>query len=254
MTRIVTPLPEDFFNDGHRYVLTSASLGGCGLGTSAVASHLEAELETPIRGLVESGVCLPLFFDSDCAMDRAVVVRGQLSEAESSEWVGRLRSTLVIEQGEFLVMGGGTEDCFREAFSSASQDPFDLRYHWIPVPPGRYLVEVFAFVGSATVNAAWGRDYSQDDEDLSAARPRAVADYWDRTRPGQARPPWVRQLLDEGYVDGEDLGLIEYVIRLELSDEPVESPPLEENTKWCGIFEMRRPEGAPRGLQRSDEG
>jgi hypothetical protein len=250
MSRKVVPLSDGFFNDGYWYVLTSTSLGGSGLSPAEISEKLQVEREEHKRELLKDGVCLPLYFDGDCALDRAVVVVGDLSEAEEAEWVGRVRSHLQIPKGEFLVMGGGIEEDFETATSGEAPDPDDARHQVVPVEPGRYVVEVYAFLGSMTVNEHWGCDYRQEDEEGQYARPREIAAYWDATRPGQDRPEWVTQLLEEGDVGGEDTGLLEYVIRLHRSDEEVPLPELEDSTKWCGVFEVRRPAVCPAGIQR----
>lgn len=248
--RQVTHLAPDFFNDGTWWVLTSGSLGG--LEPEELESRLTPEDAEHKREMMEQGVCLPLYFDCDCAMDRAVVVVGDLSEAEQAQWVGRVCSQLVIDDGVFLVLGGGMADDFEEAAEAELDDPSE-RYRKIAVEPGRYRVEVYAFVGSFTVNEHWGYDYQAEERgEPRDHRCQAIAETWARTRPDEEQPAWLEMLLEDGYVDAEESELLEYVIRLVKSDEPVPTPELEETTSWAGVFEWREPELAPLGIRRED--
>jgi hypothetical protein len=252
--RKVIPLGEGFFNDGYWYVLSSTSLGGSGLTAAEIADRLEVERADHKEQLLRDGICLPLYFDGDCAMDRAVIVIGDLSEQEASEWVGRLRSTLEIPCGELMIMGGGDEESFEEALASFEpEDPEDTRFQKVKVDKGRYLVEVYAFVGSMTVDEHWGADYSAPEEE-QLTRARSIAAWWDASRPGEPQPQWLERLLEEGYVDSEELGLLEYIIRLVPCTEEVPLPALHEDTKWCGVFELREPPKAPLGIPRQELG
>lgn len=240
-TRTVIPLPGGFFNDGYWYVLSSPCLGGSGKSVNDLEDDLQSEDADRFSALMEQGVCLPLFFPGDCALDRAVVVVGDLTDEEQAQWVGRLRSRLTIPCGDFLVMAGGRAEDMEQAIANPEPpDPDDARFHRIQVPPGDYLIEVYAFAGSMTVNIAW-----EDDEDGSQ-----LAAWWDETRPGQDRPEWMEAWAEEGYADAEEFGLLEYIIRLTPLTEDVPVPEQDKRTGWAGVFEMRRPAGCPAGLAR----
>ncbi len=242
-TRQVFPLPNGFFNDGYWYVLSSPCLGGSGISTADLEATLQSHDAAQLAPLMDKGVCLPLFFPGDCALDRAVVVVGDLSAEEQAEWLGRVRSKLTIPCGDLLVLGGGLAEDFDEAIAHPEPpDPEDTHYQRIKLPPGDYLVEVYAFVGSMTVNFAW-----EDDEDGSKLNA-----WWDETRPGQDRPEWMEAWAEEGYADAEEFDLLEYVIRLIPLTEEVPLPEQETRTGWAGVFEMRRPAVCPAGLPQPE--
>ncbi len=77
------------------------------------------------------------------------------------------------------------------------------------------------------------------------------ANCWKRTRPRQKYPQWLNSYLEEDYVDSEDHDLLEYIIRLTPLRKDVSPPELDEETKWCGVFDIRRPELCPMGIPRS---
>ncbi len=253
--RQVLPLNDAFFNDGYWYVLSSTSLGGSQLSPAQIAEKLENPDPARLRPLLRAGVCLPLFFPGDCALDDAVVVVGDLTEQEEAEWIGRIQATLNIPCGEFLVMGGGLAEDFEVALSQfEAPDPHFVFFQKFKLEPGTYLVEVYAFLGSMTVNIAWG-----DLED--GFNSKALTDWWRRTRPGQDYPQWLTTYLEDDYIDSSEFGLLEYLIRLtSISEAEAAEIPIpalvEENgeTFWCGAFEMRRPEPCPLGINREAYG
>lgn len=243
-TRVVEPLPEGFFNDGAWYVLGSTSLGGSGLDPDGIAGLLGSDDEGAVRGLLRDGVCLPLVFPGDCAMDRAILVVGELTPAEEAEWVARVRSRLEIPCGEFLIQGGGVEECFEEALASFAPSPDSATFHKLRVAPGSYLVEVYAFVSSMTVNFAW-----EDEDDFDPGA------WWRETRAGEPEAAWIPTWRKEGYVPADDFPeLTEYLVRL-IPAATVDAPPLpplDGELCWVEDFELRRPERCPAGLRRAD--
>ncbi len=109
--------------------------------------------------LLRDGICLPLYFPGDCALDDAIVVIGDLTEQEEAEWIGRLCAKLEIPCGEFLVMGGGLEEDFEVALTQfETTDSFFQKFR---LEPGAYRVEVYAYLSSMTVNFAWEELYSR---------------------------------------------------------------------------------------------
>ena len=68
--------------------LSSTSLGNSGLSAEEIESRLQSEEAEPIRSMLEQGTCLPLYFDGDCALDKAVIVYGELSPEEDTQWCG----------------------------------------------------------------------------------------------------------------------------------------------------------------------
>lgn len=233
----------NFFNDGYWYVLSSTSLGGSYMSADEIADKLEVENAAHKHQLLQDGVCLPLYFPGDCALDQALILVGDLSEQEEAEWIGRLRGKLEIPCGEFMIVGGGMAEDFEEALDHfQAPNPHAVHFVKVKVEPGTYLVEVYAFVSSMTVNVAW--DEMDDDAEH-------IVDWWQRTRPGQEPPAWLQEYQEEGYVEAEQ-GLVEYIIRLVPTTEDIPLAELEEETKWCGVFEIRRPALCPLGIPVSD--
>ena len=233
----------EFFNDGHWYVLTSTSLGGSGLDPESISARLTEEGAGSIPELLRDGVCLPLYFDCDCAMDDAVIMVGDLSAREEDEWIARIRTRLEIPCGEFVFMGGGADEHFEEALATfEAENPDAIGFVKVRVPPGTYLVEVYAFLGSFTVNEHWERS-GEDGESLER--------WWRESRPSEEPPAWIEQYRQEDYVESEQ-GYLEYLVRLAPFAEEVPLPALEEDTGWCGVFETRRPEKCPQGILLND--
>ena len=242
MSRKVTPIHEHFFNDGHWYVLSSSSLGGSGLSGDEIAAKLQTEDETVINELLSRGVCLPLYFGADCELDNVVFIEGDLNEREEAEWIGRVRSKLVVPCGEIMLMGGGMPEDFEDALPNFEPpNPHYKYFQKLKVEPGTYLVEVYAFLGAYKVNEHWEES---DPEDFEK--------WWDESRPGQKRAEWIESFKEEEYVDSEDYELQEYIIRIVPTNEDIPLPALDEDYKWVGDFEMRKPALCPLGLKMSD--
>ncbi len=244
MSREVIPVDEAFFCDGHSYILASSSLGGSGYSAGEIGDKLQAEDSEVIKDLLGRGICAPLLFPGDCALDDVVFVKGDLSENEEDEWIGRLRVNLEIPCGEFMLMGGGLDEHFEVALESfKAPDPQDVTFQKLKVDPGSYLVEVYAFLGSQTANEAW-EDRDEKEEPFS--------DWWKRTRGDEAEAEWIAFFNEEEYVDGEEFELQEYIIRISPKMEDVALPAIHDSRRWCSVYEIRRPEICPRGLPMSE--
>ncbi|NOQ36613.1 MAG: hypothetical protein GQ569_12080 [Methylococcaceae bacterium] len=243
--RQLIPIKEAFFNDGHWYVLSSSSLGGSGLTAAEIADKLQSEDKTVMQQLLKEGVCFPLFFDGDCALDDVAIVIGDLSEKEEDEWIGRIQSKLEIPCGEFMVMGGGMEEGFEDALpNDEAPDPHFTFFQKFKVEAGTYLVEVYAFLSSMTVNFHWDelQERGESIEEWCQLHHVAKKDY----------PEWMSFFSEEDYVDSEDFDLQEYIIRLTPLTQEVPLPELDEEYNWCGEFKIRRPEKCPQGLPNKD--
>jgi hypothetical protein len=239
-SRRCMPLPESFFCDGPYFVLTSSSLGGSGETPGSIAEVLGSGDPDSVRELLRKEACLPLFFPGDCAFDHAIVVAGALAAREEEEWIGRIAWKLNVPCGKLVIVcGGGDEAELAEALSGAPPDPNYHYYHAFDVEPGRYLVEVYAFVSSMTVDFAF-----DEGEPLEP---------WFRaTRPGEPTPAWLESFTSQGYAGELADELVSYLVRFApLTSEPVE-PDLVDDIGWCGEFEIRRPERCPLGISRSD--
>lgn len=216
--RRVIPISEAFFCDGHYYVLTSASLGGSDLEPAELAQAL-ARAETPeIQDLLSRGICIPLVFDGDCALDsNTIFVLGNLTEQEEQDWIGRLTWKLNIPCGKLILLcGGGDAEEFAYAISGNPPKPNYEIFQVIEVPPDNYLVEIYAYFPSMTVQLSL-EDYDE---------------HWN-LKENEALGQWYR----ENHPGSDDIG---YVIRLvPLEYEPA-FPKLVPEIGWCGEFEFRQ--------------
>jgi hypothetical protein len=204
------PIDERFFCDGHYYVLTSRSLGGSGQSPEEIASLLGDASTTSIAGLLARGICLPLFFDGDCAMDSATrFVVGALGPEHERAWIGRLSATLEIPCGHLvLVAGGGDGGELAQALSGKPPEPSYVFYQSLEVPPGTYQVDVLAYARSMTV-ALHEEDLEEEEiAEKYAALPEVEESYVIHLTPAAAERP---------------------------------SPALVPDVGWCGVFDFREP-------------
>lgn len=218
--RKAIPIDTDFFCDGHYYVLTSASLGNSGLKPKELSDTLGRAHEPEIEELLRRGICIPLFFDGDCALDgETVFVLGNLTAQEEHDWIGRLCGKLKIPCGKFIILcGGGDEGELADAISGNPPQPYYHIFQVIDVTPGEYLVEVYAYFSSMTVQL------SLDDYDAQGnlQENEVLRDWYQINRPGMAG--------------------INYIIRLAPLDTEPPLPTIVSGIGWCGEFEFRQPE------------
>jgi hypothetical protein len=202
------PLESEFFCDGAFYLLTSHSLGGSGIDPHALADILGSPGERQMNDLLRKGICLPLAFEGDCAMDgETLFVVGDLDARHEQAWIARLTGKLSIPCGKFLMLcGGGDGDGLARAISGKPADEDYFIYQTIEVPPGDYRVDVLAYLDSDTVM------FMDDDSDEDAIRKK------------YAHLPKV----DE-----------RYVVRLTPLDGDLPLPPLVDEVNWPGVFAFR---------------
>lgn len=202
------PLDSEFFCDGAYYVLTSHSLGGSGIDAHALADILGSPGESQMNDLLRQGVCLPLAFEGDCAMDGdTLFVVGDLDARHEQACIARLTGKLSIPCGRFLMLcGGGDGDGLARAISGKPADKDYCIYQTIDVPPGDYRVDVLAYLDSDTVM------FRDEDGDEEAIREK------------YAHLPTV----DE-----------RYVVHLTPLDGDVPLPALIDDVEWPGVFEFR---------------
>jgi hypothetical protein len=207
-------ISKNFFCDGHCYVLTSASLGGSGLSVDEMSDILLEGNQDKTLELVKKGVCLPVCFEGDCALDsETLFVVGDLSEQEEKDWIARLRSKLNIPCGKLIICCGCLAEDLEPAVAGEKPDPHYEIYQVIDVPPAEYLVEIYAFLSSMTVQVSLD-DY---DDEGNYAEDDELARWYVENRPG---------------VDGTS-----YVIRLTpLADQPASA---EMEAGWLEKFEFR---------------
>lgn len=214
------PISKEFFCDGHYYVLTSASLGGSGFQPEELSNILGYPEEQEIEKLLRDGVCIPLFFDGDCALDsHTLFVFGDLTEQEEHDWIGRLSAKLNIPCGKFVILcGGGDADELAYAISGKPPKQHYEIFQVIEVPPAEYLVEIYAYLPSMTVQ----QSLEEYDENWNLIEHKALEEWYQANRPGIA-----------------DIG---YIIRLVPLETEPPLPRLVPEIGWCGEFEFRQPE------------
>lgn len=218
-SRRVIPIDPNFFCDGHYYVLTSASLGGSELEPEALANQLAQADAADIEILLRQGICIPLYFDGDCALDtHTLFVLGELTEPQAHDWIGRLAWKLKIPCGKLVLLcGGGDGEELAYAISGKPPQPNYQIFQTIEVPPGDYLVEIYAYLSSMTVQLS----LESWDQNWNLQRNDTLSQWYEENQPGS--------------VD------VAYIIRLSpLSTEPP-FPPLVAEIGWCGEFEFRQP-------------
>lgn len=218
-TRRVVPIHDEFFCDGHYYLLTSSSLGGSRLTPKDISDAVSSGDEAAITGFLDRGICIPMVFDGDCALDSATnFVFGDLSEAESRDWIGRFAWKLNIPCGKFVLLAGGGDDTeLAHAISGRPPQEHYVIFQVIDVPPGEYLVEVLAFFHSMTVQQSV--DYTMPDWNFQK-NPKLEA-WYQENHPG-----------DEN---------VHYIVRMVPLEEAPPFPKLIPDFGWCGVFEFRGP-------------
>lgn len=214
------PIEKEFFCDGPYYVLTSTSLGGSGLEPEEISEVLSGSDEQKIAELLRAGVCIPLFFDGDCALDGGTLfVLGDLTAQEEHNWIGRLSWKLNIPCGKFVILcGGGDADELADAISGNPPQPDYQIFQVVDVPPAEYLVEVYAYLSSMTVQ----RSLHSYDKNWNLSENEALRQWYQENRPG---------ILNLGYI-----------IRLVPLETEPPFPKLVSEIGWCGEFEFRQPE------------
>jgi hypothetical protein len=205
------PIDEFFFCDGASVVLVSQSLGGSGMEPAALADALRFGDAETMNGLLARGVCLPLFFGSDCALDGVTsFVIGELDEPHERAWVARLTGKLAIPDGKLvLVCGGGDGEELARAISGVPADPDYWIYQSLDVPPGDHRVDVLAYAKSVTV--ALMHDDIDDPETIRAL---------------YAGLPEVQE---------------HFVVQLTPLSKELPAPGLIDDIGWPGVFVRREP-------------
>ncbi len=159
-------ISSGFFCDGHCYLLTSASFGGSGLTAEEMQNILfEENDEKTTRLLLEKGVCFPVCFPGDCALDSATLfVLGDLTEQEARDWQARLAWKLNIPCGKLILCCGCLAEDLEPATEGEKPDPHYEIYQVIDIPPDEYAVEIYAYSSSQTVRIVLDDDEYDEGE------------------------------------------------------------------------------------------
>lgn len=210
MDPVTVPIAEDFFCDGHYYLLTSSSLGGSAFTPAEISEIVSWGDREGIQTLLRAGVVIPLCFEGDCALDHETLfVVGDLTPEQEENWIAKIETWLNIPCGKFVLLcGGACADEIEDAIALKPPDPHYRISQSIEVPPGSYGVEIFAYYSSMTVQVFLDK--------------KETLDLWyQQHRPGMPG--------------------IGYIIRFSPLTKKNEIPPLEPETGWVGVFNFRQP-------------
>jgi hypothetical protein len=213
-----TPIAEDFFCDGHYYLLTSSSLGGSGLTPTQVSETVSSGDCEGIKNLLNSGIAIPLFFPGDCALDNnTLFVVGELTQEQERDWIAKIECKLNIPCGKFVILCGGADpEELEHAISLQPTKPHYTIHQVIDLPADEYLVEIFAYYSSMTVQLS----LEEYDSGLNMKENVELKAWYEKNQPG---------------VDG-----IGYIIRFSpLHGRELTLPELDDESGWAGVFEFR---------------
>lgn len=201
-------IDPEFFCDGAFYLLTSQSLGNSSYTPEIISDEMLQD-KSGIEKLVKEGVCLPITFPGDCALDsNTLFVFGDLNEKEEKNWIGKIQSKLNIPCGKFVFLcGGGDAYELSKAISGNPPDEDYCIFQTYDIEPGNYLVEIYAYLSSMNVQI-----YIEDNQKLE--------EYYNKNFKS---------------IDGVD-----YIIRLNPLKEEPEIPKFVEDIWWCGEFDFRK--------------
>ncbi len=211
-------IAEDFFCDGFCYLLTSSSLGGSGLTPTQISETISSGDHEGIKRLLDSDIAIPLLFEGDCALDNSTLfVIGDLTEEQERDWIAKIECKLNIPCGKFILLcGGAYPEELEHAISLKPPKPHYTIHQVIDLPADEYLVEIFAYYPSMTVQL------SLDEYDSSLNRQENVVlkKQYEKYQPG---------------VEG-----IGYIIRFSpLHGRELPLPKLDAESGWAGVFKFR---------------
>lgn len=206
------PISPHFFCDGNGYVLTSSSLGGSGLTPSQISEIVLNGSAEEMAPLLAAGICLPVLFDSDCALDRGTLfVLGDLTPEQAQTWQAQLTWKLAIPCGRLILLCSCLAEDLAHAISGRPAQEHHEIFQVIEVPPDSYQVDLYAYPASSTVIE------TLDDAAYEA---------------------YEASLPDKDYDSAGNLTLVNYIIRLSpLNHEPAMP---HRNGAWFDNFTFRQ--------------
>lgn len=182
------PISPNFFCDGGGYLLTSSSLGGSNLTPNQISDIVLNGTAQDIAPLLSQGVCMPLLFEGDCALDRGTLfVVGDLTPQQEAEWQAKLTWKLDIPCGKLILLCSCMAEDLAHAISGEPPEEHYEIFQVIDVPPDSYLVEIYAYSPSLTVLMTLS---DQEYEDYTSTMP------------------------EQDYEDDGNLTLVRYIVRL----------------------------------------
>ncbi|MEY3299543.1 MAG: hypothetical protein RLZZ597_2803 [Cyanobacteriota bacterium] len=207
-------ISPNFFCDGGGYLLTSASLGGSNLTPSQIADIVLNGTAQDIAPLLFQGICMPLLFEGDCALDRGTLfVVGDLTPQQEAEWQAKLTWKLEIPCGKLILLCSCMAEDLAHAISGEPPEEHYEIFQVVDVPPGSYLVEVYAYPPSLTVLMTLS---DQEYEDYTRGMP------------------------EQDYDDDSNLTLVRYIVQLSpLQNFKGELVLPQTTDAWLDTFTLR---------------
>lgn len=197
-----------------------------------------------LRDLVLQGAVLPLALYQDDGYN--VRVRsGDLTAEEQSEWTSKVTWKLNLASGKMVVSGVCDEDMDDELadFPKAETGGEYWTGCLVEMPPGEYEVSIYSYP-PGDLAGGWMRIEKPDlfrrcfgaDAGLKYEKP---LEYFNRTRPGEAPPDWIK----EGF---EEADFLDFLIHLAPLSGELKTPEFEPD--GCLLWQYRKPEICPRGI------
>ena len=209
---------------------SSAWMGGG--GPESVESLIKRGAIAPFGLYQDDGYCVRF-------------LQGDLSDQENEEWTAKGVSKLSIPCGEVLVSGVLTPD-FADielpSMTEASAPGYFELGCFVKVDPGEYKLEVLAYPPD-DLSAGWGHitDHLSFGK-VAGIKPEKPLDYFKRTRPGEAPPPWIN-------FEDEEKQYVNFIVRLSPYMGDPHEPKLADDGADVGIaWEFRKPDKCPLGI------
>ncbi len=230
-------------NEATGFLVTSPRLRGRG----------EKEWDAAVR----SGDLLPIPLVQDDSFVIRVVAGGELTAAESEEWVGRLAWRLRVPDGK-MVIAGGVEFVLEPR--GEDDDGLSDYVRVLELPRGEYRAELYAYLHGVDGERLVGRA-------AKGRKAEPAGSYFRRTRPGEEFPVWLRRWCiahrstDPGHEDewkGQTLPEnqpehVDFLLHLTLDEGvPLAMPALKRGLFSFEAFDVRKPERCPLGIVAQD--
>lgn len=237
------------YNESTGLIVTSAGLAADARGDDV---ELGAPGDKAWKKAVQSGLVLPVELVQDDPVVVRVIVGEDLTDEEQAEWVGRLESTLVVDDGRLALCGG--LDLLEEGLESA-----DDYVQVLDVPAGTYRATLYAQLPGLNGEHLFGRAAGK------RKKAEALGAYFRRTRAKKKFPAWLQAWCvaypdkDPGHEaewrektrpeDGREV--VDFVLHLQplRARQKAEAAKIDKDG-FVGLdaWEVRAPEECPLGL------
>jgi len=186
------------------------------------------------------------------------VVFGDLNSREQEDWTARAQWQLMLPSGKLVISGIVDED--EEVPALAEAVPHDTLQLYIEVPPGQYVVTLYAYP-PGDLSTGWGQ-IKHIDNGLFAPTPGIEPEnpltYFQRTRPNEAIPDWLgadyapteaeRKHYFEAFYAGNEY--VNFVVQLVPFTDTLPIPPTPNlEADGCISWEFRKPDRCPLGVR-----